>query len=188
MEACSISKPFFAYLFLKLVEEGKFKLDQPLVDYLKADYMDAEPRHRRITAKMALTHTTGFPNWRRGGWRSGGPLSLGFDPGTKFRYSGEGVLMLQRAVEAITETELDTLSREQLIEPLGLTNTRFRWDDRLMVNAACGHDHEGKVKANRNYYERANAAFSLYTCSEDYARFVVEILQEDRTAEHSISA
>ena len=59
MEACSMSKPFFAYLLLKLVEERRFDLNRPLVQYLGGDYLAGDPRHRRITAHMALSHTTG---------------------------------------------------------------------------------------------------------------------------------
>ncbi len=188
MEACSMSKPFFAYLLLRQVEQKAFALDRPLVEYLDADYVAEAPRHRLITARMALTHTSGLPNWRSGGWRSDSPLSVDFDPGTKFRYSGEGFLMLQRAIEKELETDLDTLSREGLIEPLGLLNTRFVWDDRFVQRSSCGHDREGQVKSGRSYYDQANAAYTLYTSAEDYARFLVEILREDRTAPHSISA
>jgi len=188
MEACSMSKPFFAYLLLKLAEEGRFDIDRPLVEYLGKDYLDDDPRHRSITARMTLTHTSGLPNWRKGGWRSGSPLSLAFDPGTQFRYSGEGFLMLQRALETKTGSDLDTVSRERLIEPLKLHNTRYVWDERFLACAACGHDREGNVKPDRNFYDRANAAYSLYTSAEDYAWFVVEILRADRTASHSLSA
>lgn len=187
MEACSMSKPFFTYVLLKLVEEGEIDLKRPLVDYLEADYLDDDPRHRLITAQMVLSHTSGLPNWREGGWRSGSPLTLGFDPGTSFRYSGEGFLMLQRAVEKHLQTDLDSLSREKLIEPLGLSSTRFVWDDRFVTRSACGHDREGNVKTARRYYDRANAAYTLYTSAEDYARFLVEILGQDRTADHSLS-
>ena len=180
MEACSMSKPFFAYMLLAAVEQQNFDLDKPLVDYLGADYIDGDPRHRTITARMALSHTTGLPNWRRGGWRSDSPMSLAFTPGTKFRYSGEGFLMLQRAVEKLTDVELDRFSQQKLINPLGLRHTRYVWDDRLMAHAACGHDRDGKVKPERKYYDRANAAYSLYTTAEDYARFIVEVLQAKR--------
>jgi len=81
MEACSMSKPFFAYLFLKLVEEGEFDLNRPLVEYLGRDYVSDDPRHRLITARMVLSHTTGLPNWRDGGWKSDSPLTIAFDPG-----------------------------------------------------------------------------------------------------------
>ena len=186
MEACSMSKPFFAYQFLKLVERNQADLDRPLVDYLGKDYLKDEPRHQKITARMVLSHTSGLPNWRRGGWRSGGPMTLAFDPGTGFRYSGEGFLMLQRAVESLTDKGLDAMSNSMLIEPLGLTHTRYVWDERLMADAACGHDREGRLKTSRNYYDSANAAYSLYTSAEDYARFLVEIIKVDRTAEHSL--
>ena len=75
-EACSMSKPPLAYLVLKLVERGEFELDRTLVEYLDKPYLKDEPLHRRITARMVLTHTSGFPNWRDGGWRKGGPLPL----------------------------------------------------------------------------------------------------------------
>lgn len=186
MEACSMSKPFFAYLFLKLVEQGRADLDRPLVDYLGKDYLKDDPRHQKITARMVLSHTSGLPNWRRGGWRSKGPMSLAFDPGTEFRYSGEGFLMVQRAVEALTDTGLDDLSQSMMIKPLGLIHTRYVWDERLMADAAGGHDRNGSLKVSRNYYDSANAAFSLYTSAEDYAQFLVEIMKADRTTRHSL--
>jgi CubicO group peptidase (beta-lactamase class C family) len=188
MEACSMSKPFFAYMLLKLVEEKRFKFERPLVEYLERDYVADDPRHRRITARMSLSHTSGLPNWRSGGWRSGALLSLGFEPGAKFQYSGEGILMLQRAVEKALDADLDSLSRKRLIEPLKLKNTRYVWDDRFVVRSSCGHDRKGRVKTDRRYYDRANAAYTLYTSAEDYARFLVEILKTDRSAAHSISA
>ena len=95
--------------------------------------------------------------------------------------------MLQRAVEKHFDADLDTLSRERLIEPLGLSNTRFVWDDHFVTRSSCGHDGNGTVKTARRYYDRANAAYTLYTSAEDYARFLVEILKTDRTAAHSLS-
>ena len=100
MEACSMSKPFFSYLVLQLIEQRQFDLDRRLVSYLGRDYLPADARGRAITGRMTLTHTSGLPNWRSGGWRTNSPLSLAFEPGARFRYSGEGYLMLQRAVEA----------------------------------------------------------------------------------------
>ncbi len=188
MEACSMSKQFFAYLLLKLVDEGTFDLDKPLVEYLDADYINDDVRHRRITARMTLTHTSGLPNWRAGGWRSATPLSLDFEPGTEFRYSGEGFLMLQRAVEKHFQSDLDTLSRERLVKPLKLRNSRYVWDDRFTLRSSCGHDGNGVVKTQRSYYADANAAYSLYTSAVDYARFLVEIMREDRSPSHSLSA
>jgi CubicO group peptidase (beta-lactamase class C family) len=110
------------------------------------------------------------------------------EPGTEFRYSGEGFLMLQRAVEKQLDTKLDILSLERLLKPLELMNSRYVWDDRFALRSSCGHDAKGVVKTQRKYYTDANAAFSLYTSAEDYARFLVEIMREDRRSPYSISA
>ncbi len=188
MEACSMSKPFFSYMVLKLTEQGEFDLDRPLVEYLGRDYLDNAPEHRTITARMAMTHTTGLPNWRAGGWRANGPMQLRFKPGTQFGYSGEGFLMLQRAVEQQTGEGLSVWSQTRLIKPLGLLATDFQWNESLAVNSACGHDRAGNVIPNRVHYDRACAAFTLYTTADDYARFLIEIMSSDRTRKHSISA
>lgn len=187
-EACSMSKLPLAYLALKLVERGKLDLDRPLVEYLDQPYLPDQPLHEKITARMALSHTTGFPNWRNGGWRRGGPLPVLFEPGTKFGYSGEGILYLQRVIEHVTGTPFEKYVRDELFDPLGMTNSSYVWQDRYEDLAAAGHDDQGRVKPERPHYDRANAGYSLYCSPFEYARFLLEILKEDRAAEHSLSA
>ena len=75
----SLSKPVFAVLVMRLVEEGVLDLDKPLQDYLPKpiyeytptkkwhdDYSDlrSDTLYQKITARMCLDHTSGFPNWR----------------------------------------------------------------------------------------------------------------------------
>ena len=74
------------------------------------DYLPDQPEHRRITARMALTHRTGLANWRMGYDDLGGPLPLLFAPGSEYSYSGEGILFLQRAMEAISGKPIERLS------------------------------------------------------------------------------
>jgi|GEM_PF-182603 len=186
-EACSMSKLPFAYVALKLAEEGQLDLDRPLVEYLDKPYLPDEPQHARITARMVLSHTTGLPNWREGGWRGGGPLRLVHEPGTRFTYSGEGFLYLQRVIEHITGRPLESLIRATLFEPLGITTSSYVWQDRYESTAAAGHDAEGRVRPDRPLYRDANAAFSLYCTPAEYAAFLVEILKRDRSAAHSLS-
>lgn len=187
-EACSMSKTPLAYLALKLVEQGKLDLDKPLVEYLDKPYLSNESLHRHITARMAVSHTSGFPNWRDGGWRRGGPLPVLFEPGTKFGYSGEGFLYLQRVVEHITGTPWNEYAQQELFQPLGITISCYVWEERFDKLAAAGHDREGKVKQNRSLFRHANAGYSLYCTPLEYAKYLVEIIKEDRSAEHSLSA
>jgi len=91
-KAASLSKPVFTYGVLKLVENGKLDLDTPLVKYLSLCDVKNDERVNSITARMVLTHTSGLPNLRP----KNEALKIYFEPGTRFNYSGEGFLYLQR--------------------------------------------------------------------------------------------
>jgi HEAT repeat protein len=75
-EACSMSKPVFAYLVLKLVEQDKLDLNKPLYDYLPEKFTcEDEEYPKQITARMILSHTSGLPNWRKGSEENGKPTT-----------------------------------------------------------------------------------------------------------------
>ncbi len=187
-EACSMSKPVFGYAVLKLVEHEEFDLDRPLVKYLDQPYLSDEPLHKKITARMVLQHTTGFPNWRKGGWRAGGELPVKFEPGSKFGYSGEGFWYLQQVVEHQLDERMEPWIQRVLLQPLEMRNTSYVWNREYDALAAAGHDSDGNVKSDRKPFDRDNAAFSMYTTPTDYARFLIEIMRADRSTPHSISA
>jgi CubicO group peptidase (beta-lactamase class C family) len=174
-EACSMSKPILALSALQLVQQGRLDLDTPLVSYLGHDYLRDQPLQDLITARMALTHRTGLPNWRPGYDEMGGPLPILFFPGSEYTYSGEGMLFLQRAVEAITGTTLDRLAQQGLFAPLGLAHTSFVWTPDIERNLASGHREDGGFK-DRTRYRKANAAYSLYTTPTEYARLMLTLM------------
>lgn len=186
-EAASMSKPLFTYAVLQLVEQGKLELDRPLVEYLEKPYLDDQPEHKLITARMVLTHTTGFPNWREGGWKNGGPLKVNFKPGSKYGYSGEGFLYLQRVIEYVTGEKVSPFTNRVLLRDIGMNNSSFDFDENRIDDYSGGHDHDGNFKTGRSFYLEGNAAFSLYTTPSDYARFLIEIMKNDRSARHSLS-
>jgi CubicO group peptidase (beta-lactamase class C family) len=184
-EACSMTKPLFGYLTMKLVESGELELDRPLIQYLEPSSLRGQPGHERITARMVLAHTTGLPNWRKGEDERDGPLPVKFPPGSKFGYSGEGIYYLQRAVEQLTGEPLDVYARRTLLDPMGLRHTSFAWREELDSMIAGGHTAEGTF-LDKTRYTHPNAAYTLYTSADDYARFLIEILKQDRTAPHSL--
>lgn len=175
-EACSMSKPLFTLGVMKLVEEGRFDLDRPLAEYLVEPYLPDEPRHRQITARMAFEHTTGFPNWREGGWRGGGPLPVNSEPGTEYGYSGEGYWYAQQVVEDVIGERMEPWMQRTVLEPLGMSHSSFVWQPEYEESAAAGHDAEGNMKSDRPHFERENAAYTLYTTPEDYARFLIAMM------------
>ncbi|NIM12137.1 MAG: serine hydrolase [Candidatus Aminicenantes bacterium] len=178
-EACSLSKPVFAYAALKLVEEGKLDLDTPLVNYVpEMSYLEKEflngkiedQRFKKITARHVLTHTTGFPNWR-----SKKTINIQFEPGEKFSYSGEGFVYLQKVVEKITGKPLDDLMMEYVFQPLGMIHSSYVWQEEYENLAASAHSGFGFGKPLRKS-KKANGAASLYTTAPDFARFVCALL------------
>jgi CubicO group peptidase (beta-lactamase class C family) len=171
--AASLSKTVFTYAVLKLVDQGKLDLDAPLSRYVKPE-VAGDPRVDRITARIALSHRTGFPNWRP----RGGALKIFFTPGERFSYSGEGIVYLQHAVEAIEGKPLEAVMRELVFQPLGMTESSYLWHPATAAVAATGYDANGKafplsVTADT---VRANAAASLNTTAHDYARFLEAVL------------
>ncbi len=174
-EACSMSKPVLALCALKLIHLGKLDLDSPLVNYLGGNYVPDQPEHRQITARMVLTHRTGFPNWRAGFDEMQGPLVLLFPPGSQEGYSGEGFVYLQRAMEGITRQSLEQFARDTLFRPLGLRRTSFVASEAMDRELASGHTEEGTFK-RRTHYQWPNGAYSLYTTPSEYARLMLTLI------------
>ena len=185
-EACSMTKPVFAYIALKLVEQGLLDLDRPLAEYLHEPYLPKQDQRQHITARMVLSHTTGLPNWRKGEDEWDGPLPVLFSPGSRFGYSGEGFYLLQRIVEHITGEPLEIYARRTLLRPLGLKHTSFVWTEDVEAKLAAGHDERGAF-LQKTKYTHANAAYTLYTTAAEYAVFLTEIMKADRSAHHSLS-
>jgi len=93
----SLTKPVNAMVALKLVSQGKLSLDEPLYKYWTDPDIASDPRNKKITARLILSHQTGFANWR---WMNGGKkLKFEFDRGTRYQYSGEGLEYLRIALE-----------------------------------------------------------------------------------------
>ena len=167
-ESASLTKPVFAYAVLKLVDAGVLSLDVPLHHYFPEAATDV--RMKAITARMVLDHTTGFQNEVM----PGQTLTVHFQPGSRFSYSGAGYLYLQRVVEHVTGKPLPDLMQELVFRPLGMTDSGYVWIPEYETRAAYGHTSGGSV-AERRKPTVATVA-TLHTTPQDYARFVVAIM------------
>jgi CubicO group peptidase (beta-lactamase class C family) len=103
------------------------------------------------------------------------PLKIYFTPGDRFSYSGEGFVYLAAAVERITGETLEALVRRTLFKPLGMTGSRYVWQDRYETLKVYNHNLLGDLAGRRTPW-RPNAAASLHTTAGDYARFVLAVL------------
>jgi D-alanyl-D-alanine-carboxypeptidase/D-alanyl-D-alanine-endopeptidase len=183
----SLSKAVSAVLFMRLVEEGILDLDTPLVSYLDKPVYAYEPEewhedfkdlkddllHRKITARMSLAHTTGFPNWR---WfEPDQKLRLLFEPGARYSYSGEGFTFLQVILEKRTQRPLGDWMREKIFEPYGMTTSSYTWQPRFEEDYSHGHNETGEI-FDKDKDNAARAPSTLETTPEDYARFIHAVL------------
>ncbi len=172
--AASLSKPVFASGVMSLVDAGVLDLDRPLTDYGAEPFLAADERAASITARMVLSHTTGFPNWREDE-----PLFLRWSPGTRWGYSGEGYAYLQLVVEHLTGVGLDRYLADAVLGPLGMDDSSFDWRDEYEARVAVGHDHDGNPQPQQRARGRKAAAGGLYTTGPDYLRFLVHSLAHD---------
>ncbi|WP_242693393.1 serine hydrolase domain-containing protein [Sabulibacter ruber] len=194
----SLSKSVFGYLVAQLAQEGIIDLDRPLQDYLDVPIPELEfekewrgfkeltgdGRYRKITARMCLAHTTGFPNWRwisrTGEFQPEGKLQFYFDPGTSFSYSGEGMQLLQYVLQKITGKGLEQLAREYVFDPIGMEMTSYLWQERFKDRTCNGHAKDQKV-FKIDIADEAAAAGSMSTTVVDYSNFMRRILELSRS-------
>lgn len=168
--AASLSKPLFAYAVLKLVDAGQLTLDTALSQHVPG-YVPGDPRAATVTVRHILSHTSGLPNWRSDEF----PLKTYFPPGQRFSYSGEGFVWLQRVVEAITGTGLETTLRRLVFEPLGINRSSYVWQPAFETNYADPHDAD-EASGTIIKPSEPNSAGSLLTTAEDFALFLKAVL------------
>ena len=147
----SISKPITAVAVLKLVEQGKLKLDDRAFDFLSLKPLPnakPDPRLRTITIRQCLQHTGGWdrdksydPMFRpkliaaaAGEDAPAGPSAvirymlgqpLDFDPGTRFAYSNFGYCVLGRVIEKLTGKSYGDFVKEGVLAPAGIKSMRL---------------------------------------------------------------
>ena len=179
--AASLSKPVFAWGVQKLAKDGKLDLNRPLQDYVDLGLAGTA---RKITALHVLTHSTGLTNWR---FQPNLPLESTFEPGTRWRYSGEGFVLLQRVVEKISGRPIAEHMRTAVLEPLGMTQSSFAWSPEIQSLAALGHDRQGAlVERSLAFYEQRNYETlqkgSLNPASATYEQITAAYQQNKQTA------
>ena len=182
MYAASFTKVAFANLVMQLVNKGTLDLDKAVYQYLPKplpeypNYTDLanDPRYKRITARMLLSHTSGFPNWRA--FEDDRKLKIHFEPGSRYAYSGEGIILLQLVVETLTNRPLEELMQEHVFQPLGMTRTSMVWQDRFESDYASGYDEYGR-SLNSEKRKNADAAGSMNTTLHDFARFMQAVMK-----------
>ena len=135
----SVSKVYVTAAIMKLVQEGKVCLDEPVNTYLP-DWKLADERYREITVRMLLNHSSGIPGTNlhdhlvpeegealfTGKYRNTpeywGSMKLRARPGSFSSYSNDGFDLLAEVVEAVTGEPYIQWLREEIALPAGLSS------------------------------------------------------------------
>jgi CubicO group peptidase (beta-lactamase class C family) len=175
-EANSLSKPAFGYAVLQLVDAGKLNLDTPLNRYLQNpnEYSD-DPRINLVTARLVLSHSSGLVS---AGIRGSDKMTFAFDPGKKFRYSPDGITYLSLIVQRITGLSTEAFMAHYLLEPLGMRQSSYVWQQPYDSLRAYRHNWQGVTNPKRYPWEHGAACCSLQTTADDYATFVLAVLND----------
>src|SRR6202521_3527092 len=211
----SMSKAITAAAGMQLVEQGKLSLDAPIGKVLPDlaspqvfEGFDAKgepklrPAKNPITLRHLMTHTAGFAYDMWNGdmvkylEKTGTPgitscknaalkTPLMTDPGTRWEY-GTNIDFVGKAVEAVSGKRLDAYLRDQLLAPLGMSDTGFRIGEsqrqRLVGMHARGPD--GSLTAIPFELEQDPefhmGGGGLYGTAGDYIKFTQMILNKGR--------
>lgn len=155
----SITKTFTATAVLKLVAEGRLKLN----DTLDAYFENLSPPTSGITIHQLLTHSSGLPEYsgededpRTGAsfdaWLAETPLD--FPPGDRYAYSNPGYATLARGVEKVSGQDYERFLHEQVLSPLGIEAIGYvRLPDGLEQAVGYFDGKPGGVPSSRNWLE-----------------------------------
>jgi CubicO group peptidase (beta-lactamase class C family) len=182
MYAASITKAAFGDYVLMLVDDGKIDLDTPIKAYLPRPLPDypqyadlaGDPRWERITPRMLMTHTAGFPNFR---WLNADEkLDIKTTPGTRYIYSGEGINLMQFVIEQGLGLKVGDEMNRRIFTPLGMTRSGMSWRPDFAANLADGYHEDGKFE---EHDERGSvkAAGSLDTTITDLGQLAAALVR-----------
>lgn len=181
-QGASITKPLFAYFTMTFVEDKSLDLDKPLYEYLPYPDIAHDERYKKITARMALNHQTGFPNWRTD--YEDKKLFIKFDPGTDVEYSGEGYQYLSLVLQEIAGVDhagLEALFQERVATPLGMRHTKIIPDERLLSRIARPHNEKRQlVKVTTSVDPNDfGAAYGVHSEALDFSKWLIALMNQD---------
>ena len=170
----SLSKQFFTTAILKLQEDGKLSIEDPIHKF----FPDAPETWRPIQIKHLMSHTSGL---KREGpayqnsiiqpdfviIKSAYPLALDYKTGEKYHYSNLGYYMLAEIIKEVSGIPWQDYIKEKLFIPAGMKNSGMTDFYPIIINRANGYMHKKGVLINADamYAVRPSGGF-LSTSSD----------------------
>lgn len=163
-DLASLTKPVAtATCLMKLAEQGAVGLDDPVGQHIPAFAANGK---EAVTIRQLLVHTAGlipdnpladYEGGLTGSVENFLKLSLNYEPGTKFRYSDVGFLVLAELIREKTGSDIAAFSREVVFQPLGMSETSYLPDPALQQRAAATQKRDGRWMVGEVHDPRAYA-------------------------------
>lgn len=186
----SMNKMFTAVSILQLVAEDKLALDDKLVKYLDRALFGAG-NFDAITIAQLLTHTAGlgwpdFPEGTQLKLRNHADykpllnrIPLAAAPGSSFRYSNEGMLLLGMVIEAVSGQSYDDYVRQHIFARAGMTHSGNFDLDGITPDLATGYFYSSELNSMQaNWFiqgVKGTAAGGGYSTVDDLHKFAVAL-------------
>ncbi|WP_170220164.1 serine hydrolase [Paenibacillus anaericanus] len=182
----SLTKSFTAAAIMKLTEEGKLRLDDTL-----ETYVPGFPGGKEITLHMLLSHTSGAPaNFTR---TKGMTLqqtvdelkkkNLDFKPGTDFKYSNGGYVLLAYIIEHTSGTSYGEYLNQSFISPLGMTHTGEATPTKNITKGYVESKGQWKLA---DYYVSQSGTGTLYSTVDDLLKWDNALNTEQLLSQESL--
>ncbi|EZH72355.1 beta-lactamase [Aquimarina atlantica] len=188
----SISKWITSFGVLKLVEQGKLDLDKPVDDYLTRWHLpQSEFDNKKVTVRRLLSHSSGLiDDLGYAGFAenetvqtieesltkaadteySEGIAIVGYEPGSKYMYSGAGYTILQLLIEEISGQSFKDYMKKEVFDPLNMKHSTFEYQDTSNLQLAKVYRVDGTTRKMNKF--TALAAAGLYTTTADMSKFL----------------
>jgi CubicO group peptidase (beta-lactamase class C family) len=177
MYGASLTKFAFTYMVMQLVDEGTLDLDRSVADYLSKPLPEYsfygalrdDERWRKLTPRILLTHTSGLANFAF--LEPDKKMRFHFDPGSRYAYSGEGLILLQFVLETGLGLNVGDEIQRRVFDRFGMTRTSMMWRADFAGNLADGYGIDGSFEAH-DERSTPRAAGSMDTTIADFAKFL----------------
>lgn len=195
-KAASITKLLVGSLVLKLQDQGRININDPVSDYIDASILSKITNAEGKTIKQLMNHTTGIydvitspsfylavinnPNkvWKPEDLlkfvynKDGEPLTSQYPA----NYSNTNTLLLSMCIEKATGEDHNKLLRELILSPLGMNDTYYQGHDEIPSAAAQGYfdlHGNGSIVNVSNYITGSGNGFGgIYSNVFDLNKFI----------------
>jgi len=199
-QTASIAKVVVAVMALNQVEKGVLGLDEDVNENLVSwqipdnEFLTEE----KVTLRRLLSHQAGVTIEGFVGYRQGEsipdllqildgkppansvPIRVDAIPGSLYRYSGGGYMIIQQLMEDMTGLPFDELARQIVFEPWGMSTSTMETPlpEEFITLAASGHRADGNpIPGGWHNYPEAGAGASMWSTPTDLAQFAIKIME-----------